>query len=487
MWEQIRANKRKSVVLVFSMALVLMALGAVIGAFISPSGGGAIMGIMLAGIVWLIMTMIAYSSGGKILMAASKAKKIEKKDHPQLYNVVEEMTIAAGLAKMPDIYIIDDMSMNAFAAGRDPDHAVVAVTAGLLGRLNRDELQGVIAHEMSHIQNRDVLFMTMLGIMLGAIVIIAEVFLRGMFYSSLGRRRSRNSSSKDGNQAQVIIMVVAILFAILAPILAQIIYFASSRRREYLADAGAALLTRYPEGLASALESISRDSRPMASVSKATAPMYISNPLAKRSAAGLTSTHPPIKERVRILRSMGGSASYDAYQRAWEKIGGAAAGALPASALKSSGEVKAREAHPDARKKKDTRRQLRQATDVLRKANRFVFLSCVCGLKLKLPPEFKSDHVACPRCSRDIAVPVAQMAVMERVADAIDKHAGKGGSSGGMGSLGMGSGNKPLVAVRNRPGPMKFKCTCGHTMKIPASFSRIDCPVCGAEIRIRDA
>ena len=416
MWEQIAANRRKSIVLVTSMALTLMLLGALIGSAISPNGG-AITGIAITGIIWFFMTIIAYSNGGKILMAASKAKKIQKQDHPQLFNIVEEMTIAAGMPKMPDIYIIDDMSINAFAAGRDPDNAVIAVTSGLLAKLNRDQIQGVVAHEMSHIKNRDVLFMTMLGVMLGVIVIISEIFLRSLWYSSAGRRRSR-SSSKGGGQAQLVLMVVAILFAILAPIIAHIIYFASSRRREYLADAGGALLTRYPEGLASALEAIKYDSRPMTSVSKAIAPMYISNPL-KMNATGLTATHPPIDERIRILRSMAGAVSYNEYQKAWEKVSGRNAGTLPASALSAGATLQARGASPET-KKTDPRQQFRQATDAIRKANRFAFLACACGLQFKIPPEFKGTNIICPRCGRDHKVSLARLMAMEQVADAID-------------------------------------------------------------------
>jgi heat shock protein HtpX len=418
MWEQIRANRIKSFILVICMALMLMLLGAVIGGAVSPRGGGAITGIAITGIVWFFLTMLAYSNGSRILMAASSAKKIEKKDHPQLFNIVEEMTIAAGLPKMPDIYVMDDMSINAFAAGRDPDNAVIAVTAGLLGKLNRDQIQGVVAHEMSHIKNRDVLFMTLLGVMLGVIVIISEIFMRSLWYSSMSGRRNRNSSSKGGGQAQAVMMVLAIVFAILAPILAQIIYFASSRRREYLADASGALITRYPEGLASALETIMHESKPMAKVSKAIAPMYISNPL-KMNASGLTSTHPPLEERIRILRSMAGGVSYNEYQQAWQKVSGRNAGSLPASALSGGVRAEARDASADV-KKPDPRQQMRQVTDVLRKVNKFMFLACPCGLQFKIPPEFKGEGITCPRCGRDNKVALAQLMATEQIADAID-------------------------------------------------------------------
>ncbi|UCG58978.1 MAG: M48 family metallopeptidase, partial [Phycisphaerales bacterium] len=255
MWELIRANKRNSIVLMALMAVVLLLLGFVIGlGFFGPEGG--LFGLLIATVVWLVLALISFSSGDQILLASSKARLVTHNDHPQLFNVVEEMKIAAGLPAMPKVYIIADPAPNAFATGRKPETASVAVTAGLLGRLNRDELQGVIAHEMSHILHRDILFVTLAGIMLGSIVLLSQVFLRGMFYSSMmgGSRRRYSGGGRGGDPTQLIMLIVAILAAILAPIMAYLLYFALSRRREYLADAGAARLTRYPEGLASALE-----------------------------------------------------------------------------------------------------------------------------------------------------------------------------------------------------------------------------------------
>ncbi len=490
MWEQIRANKRKSVVLVTVMAALLLAVGFIVGSALIPpldaSGPGryigGIGGLMVALAIWLVLSLTAYFGGDKILLASSKAHKIEKHDHPQLYNVVEEMTIASGMSKMPQIYVIDDMALNAFATGRSPDNAAVAVTAGLLARLNRDQLQGVIAHEMSHVMNRDVLFMTMIGVMVGSIVILADVFLRALWYSGGGRRRSRYSS-KGGGQAQLILMLVAVVLAILAPLLAQIIYFAASRRREYLADSSAAMLTRYPEGLASALETIARDTTPLRSANRTTAPMYIANPIKKRSISGLTSTHPPIEKRIQILRSIGGTVSYSTYQQAWKSVEGSAAGALPPSALKSTAQATVRDAHPEATTKPDRRRQMRQATDVLRKANRFLFMSCVCGLQMKLPPDFKHDHVKCPRCGRDVAVPVAQMAVMHQVADAIGKQQEQ--QPGAPAAPGSGA---PLEFVRKGKGWTSFKCACGSTVNLSPSFSGTvaTCAACGRTITIRN-
>ncbi|MHC4153976.1 MAG: M48 family metallopeptidase, partial [Planctomycetota bacterium] len=262
MWELIRINRRKSITLLGLMALCLLLLGYIIGMAVLGARG-AYFGLIIAAIVWLILLMVSFSSGDQILLAASRAKPVTHDVHPQLFNIVEEMKIK--------VYIINDPAPNAFATGRKPETASVAVTAGLLAKLNRDELQGVVAHEISHILHRDILFVTLAGIMLGSIVLLSQVFLRGMFYSSMGSRR-RYSSGSGGGQAQLILLVIAIVVAILAPIMAYLLYFALSRKREYLADAGGARLTRYPEGLASALEKIAGDPSPqLASVNKVTA------------------------------------------------------------------------------------------------------------------------------------------------------------------------------------------------------------------------
>jgi heat shock protein HtpX len=226
--------------------------------------------------------------------------------------VVEEMKIASALEKMPDVYIIDDPALNAFATGRDPNHSAIAITSGLLQILNRDELQGVIGHEISHIKNRDVRLMSLLTVLLGTIVILAWyawmfAFLGAANQSGGSSSRNKRGSGGGGNGGiQIFVALIAILLAILAPIFAQLIYFAVSRNREYLADASSALYTRYPEGLASALEKLSRSETPLKSANKATAPMYIINPFKKKgmSLSDLTSTHPPTAERIRILRSM---------------------------------------------------------------------------------------------------------------------------------------------------------------------------------------
>ena len=407
MWELIRANKRNSIVLMVLMAAVLLLLGFIIG--LSFFGlNGAFFGLTIAIAIWLILTLISFSGGDQILLAASKAKLVTHDVHPQLFNVVEEMKISAGLPAMPKVYIINDPAPNAFATGRKPESASVAVTAGLLGRLNRDELQGVIAHEMSHILHRDILFVTLAGIMLGSIVLLSQVFLRGMFYSSMtGSRRRYSSGSGGGGQAQLVMLIVAIVAAILAPLFAYLLYFALSRRREYLADAGAARLTRYPAGLASALEKIANDRSPqLATVNKVTAPMYIVNPFKKKKGmklSDLTSTHPPISERIRILRNMTHGASFEDYSNSYSSVTHAKT-VIPPSALTKE-DIALRQAGTEAGKKQRLESQMHQVGDIMRKVNGFLFLTCVCGLKLKIPPNFKAKVVKCPRCKRKLDLP----------------------------------------------------------------------------------
>lgn len=401
MWEQIRSNQIRSVILTVAMGMLLLVIGYSLGLSFMGSGIG---GLIIALILWVIMSMVAYFQGDGIFLALSRAKKIGRDDHPRLYNIVEEMKIASGLEKMPDIYIIDDSALNAFATGRNPNKAAVAVTSGLLQKLNRDELQGVIAHEMSHVVNRDVLLMAMVGVLLGTIVILAWFGTRMMFFSAMtgGRRNSRSSSG--GGQAQIIILVLALVMMILAPIAARFIYLAISRKREYLADASAVLYTRYPEGLASALEKLAASTHQLKSANQATAPMYITNPFRKKgmAASNLSSTHPPILERIRILRAMSG-ASLDNYNQAYREARHSSGGVIPASTLAAAGAVGLREAAPEVRPvepEPDKVGRTRETTDLVWRLNNYKIINCTCGTKLKVPPKFKGSKVRCPHCGR---------------------------------------------------------------------------------------
>ncbi len=395
MWELIRANRRKSMMLFILMGIGLALLGAAIGYALNPNGMG-IDGVIIALLIWIVMALISYYSGAKILLAASNAKKVSPEIHPQLFNVVEEMKIASGLP-MPEIYIINEEAPNAFAAGRSPKYAVVAVTAGLLTRLNRDELQGVIAHEMAHIYNRDIRFMTLAGVMLGSIVLISQTFLRGMFLTG-GGARYRSSNSNSG-QGQAIVMILALVLAILVPIFAGMLYYAISRKREYLADATGVRFSRYPEGLASALEKISGTKVEMKSANDITAPMYISLPFQKKKkASGLSSTHPPIEERIKILRAMGAT-GYMSYEKAYEEIKGGNSHIIPGSGLKEQDDPGIRKAFGDAAFS-DEKTTKRNTGDLMMAVNDYTFIECTCGLRIKVPPDYNKDSVTCTRCGK---------------------------------------------------------------------------------------
>ena len=297
MYEQISGNKRKSFFLVLFFLCLIFVLAWILG---ERTGLGSL-AFILAVIIAVAMTFGSYYASDKIVLAISKAKPVEKKDYPHLYNVVEGLAIAGGLPK-PRCYIIDDTAPNAFASGRNPKNSVIVVTKGLLQKLNRAELEGVIAHEMAHIKNYDILVMTLTVVMVGVVVLLSDWILRSFIWGGGKRRRS----SKEGGNAGAILVVVGLVLAILSPLIAQLIRLAISRKREFLADANGAFLTRYPPGLASALRKLDADKEPLEVANKATAHLYIVNPLKdiKGVVNKMYSTHPPIKERVAALEKM---------------------------------------------------------------------------------------------------------------------------------------------------------------------------------------
>ncbi len=332
MWEVARKNRRKSMILIMVMGIILIGLGFVIG-YTLIGEEGAFYGILFALILYFILLLVAFAGGKAVMLRMGNAKEVGPDEYQQLYNIVEEMRLAAGMPYMPKVYIIHDPAPNAFAAGMTPKNSVVAVTTGLLDMMSRDELQGVVAHEISHIINRDIRYMTIATIMVAAVAIMSQIFLRAMFFSG-GRSRG---GGKGGGQAQIIMLVIALALAILAPILIRLLYFALSRKREYLADASAARLTRYPEGLASALEKIGNSTLDLQSGGKANAPMYIANPLKKKGkkVRNLSSTHPPLENRIKILRAMGGAYSLGSYQQAYQAVTNKRSSVIPSSAIVS--------------------------------------------------------------------------------------------------------------------------------------------------------
>lgn len=314
--QQIEANRRASVVLGFLLILLLAALGAAITGVYAPEYW--IWGGVGSAVLGLIMALVARYDGANIVLSLSGAREANAIEDQVLRNVTEEMAIAAGIP-MPKLYVIEDSALNAFATGKDPKNGVVVVTTGLIGKLDRDELQGVVAHEMAHIRNFDIQFMTTIALIAGLIPLLADGFRRSLWHT--GGSRSR----RDNDNGAAIFMIVALILSILAPIFAVLLQLAVSRKREYLADATAAELTRYPEGLANALLKLSSDHEPLEAANRATQHMYIVNPFKAfhEGANTLFSTHPPIEDRVKALRGLMGQ-----YRRPVEQGGTAQAAEL---------------------------------------------------------------------------------------------------------------------------------------------------------------
>lgn len=296
LYTQSDKNTRNTYILMSVFLVFVIAMGWV---FSEAMGSSAI--LWFAVIFSILMSIGSYWYSDKIVLKMSKARLVEFEDNKELYRLVENLCITAGLP-LPKIYIINDTAPNAFATGRDPEHAVVAVTSGLLQKLNRSELEGVIAHELSHIGNRDILLATVVVVLVGIVALLADFFRYSLWFGG---------GNRDNNKGGGWIVIVAILLSILAPFFALLIQLAISRKREFLADADAALLTRYPEGLASALRKISADSEKLEVANRATAHLYFANPFKGKKVSKLLMTHPPVEERIASLTGMpasGGSA-----------------------------------------------------------------------------------------------------------------------------------------------------------------------------------
>ncbi|MDP6956392.1 MAG: M48 family metallopeptidase [Planctomycetota bacterium] len=411
MFELIHRNRRRSALLVVAMTLLLVAVGFFAGELLG-SGGGPL-GIVFALALMGGLFALSWFAGDKVLLAASKARPVDGESAPQLVNVVEEMSIAAGLSKPPAVYVIESNVPNAFATGRDPEHATVAITDRLLALLSREELQAVIAHEIGHIKHRDILYMTLLSVMAGSIALLSDVLMRWFWWGG-GRRRSRTSS--DSGQGELVLLLVGFLVVVFGALVARLVYLAASRTREYMADAGAAVFTRNPLALASALEKLGAEqagaSSEQGKTARASSPvppsaraMLIVSPALKAGAGkrsqspGLFSTHPPLAERIEILRQLGGQPnfSYGDYAGAFKRVSGKRASFFPSDAL-GEGAVSTMSfnaAEPAATELR------REALDGLRRGAGWRLWDCPCGARIKLPMELDRERaVACPRCGQ---------------------------------------------------------------------------------------
>ena len=305
-YDQISANRRNSLLLAVAVVVILAALGFSIGYALTGGPEGAAGTTVFAIVLGLLAALGSYFAGDQLVLAASGAKEVDANSAPQLFNVVREMAIAANVPP-PRMYLIEDTAPNAFATGRDPKHASIAMTTGLLQKLDREELQGVIAHEMAHVRNFDIRFSLIVGVLVGSIALLADFFLRWSFWGG-GTRRSRDRDGDGGAGLQAIMAVVALALAILAPIAARLVQLAVSRQREYLADASSVELTRNPHGIERALAKIAADQEVLEVANRATQHLYFTNPIKKfeERSANLFSTHPAIVDRINRLRELSG-------------------------------------------------------------------------------------------------------------------------------------------------------------------------------------
>ncbi|MCX6744807.1 MAG: M48 family metallopeptidase [Candidatus Parcubacteria bacterium] len=290
MYQQIDSNKRKTVLLIVIFIAFILLLGWLFG-YLTESG---YLGLGAAIIISTVMTLISYYAGDKVALSSSGAREITHDENKYVYHLVENLCITAG-TPLPKIYIIDDPNINAFATGRDPQHASIALTQGAIDKLTNEELEGVIAHELSHVKNYDIRLMMVVLVLVGVIALLADWLMRGLFHKG------------DNNKSAGIFIIVGIVIALLTPLIAELIKLAISRKREYLADADGSLLTRYPQGLANALEKIGQENvQPLKRAHNATAHLYIANPFGqtKKFLSGLFSTHPPLEDRIAKLRGM---------------------------------------------------------------------------------------------------------------------------------------------------------------------------------------
>lgn len=471
MWEQIRANRRRSVLLIMCIAALLVAMGWAFGELVIGPGAGPV-GVPI-GLTILGVQLLIYRFGAKsLLLQGTGARALEPEDSPRLFNIVEEMKLASGLQHMPRIYLIDDPAPNAFAMGRSAEDSAVAVTSGLLYRLDRDELQGVIAHEIAHINNRDIQYMTLAGVMIGSIIILSDWIWHSMRYGGRGRSRSSSRGSGGGH---AILLLIAVVIVIMAPILSQMLYYASSRRREYLADACGAQYTRYPAGLASALEKIAGSGLSLSSSNRAMAAMCIVNPKYAALAAepsSVFSTHPPTSERIRILRNMAG-AGLAAYESAFSEVKGRSV--IGGRTLAEAPAVGVRK--PSGKGPIETRHDARGVA--LRRSG-YVGVTCgTCGAQMSVAPTYMEDKIRCIRCATLLPLPAAGTPLTEGT-EAL--------TAGGIfPAREKAEPEGPMEYVRTGTGWENFRCRCGGTVQLSPRFSapHTHCPRCQRRIAIK--
>jgi heat shock protein HtpX len=434
-------------------------------------------GALIAAVIWVVMLLTSLYASDTILLEASRAREVSRETYPQLFNVVEEMVIAGSLPAMPKVYVVADPAPNAFAMGKSPQKSHLCVTAGLLALCSRDELQGVVAHEIGHIMNRDVLYMTVAASMLGSVLLLSDYFLRSLRYSAVRFTSRSGKAGKAAGKSAGVFLLVAVLLAVLGPVFARILYFSISRKREFLADATSARLTRYPEGLASALDKIGKYPGSLSAAPAVTAPFCIVNPGSQSLSDSVMSTHPPLSQRIKILRAMSRGAGYLDYLKAYVEVTRNRAALVPQSDLKDAGHVDIRAPHDEPFTQPQVEEVRRRAGEIIRAMNDFYFITCPCGVKLKLPPEFAGREATCPRCGRKHEVKKPDAGTF----------AGVLRSTAAMDSPRQAREQKVEIV----PGKWQsISCqVCGHPYEISPRFSgsRLTCSSCGSVIRFSPA
>ena len=482
MWELIAANRRRSIILFSLMGIVLLLLGSIIGYHVFDYTSWY-WGTAIAFLCWAVLAGLSFFQGDRLILSMVKANKANPNHYPMLYNVVDEMRIASGLPYRPHVFVIPEKAPNAFATGKNSKSGSIVVTTGLITILNRDELQGVIAHETAHLLNRDIVFMTHASIMLGSIVFLSDVFLRSFLYSG---GRFGKVRRKAMNRGIVFVYLASLIFAVLSPLIAQVLYYAISRKREFLADATAARLTRYPTGLASALHKISISTYSIAkenqTVTKAIAPFYIVNPFQNQMRLINFNTHPPLEKRIAILNKLRHSVNYLTYQKVYSSVcgeKGKSSNILPRSALNELSLVAVRVAEVIENQK--TNENIidihRENEDRIKAEENYRFLQCTCGMKIKVPEEFNKTHIQCPKCKKTVFIPsnesTSDSLNNEKDFSDVQKRTDENGK---------------VEFIYNRKGESweTFSCICGSAKQISPCFkgNHIFCTQCERDIKI---
>jgi heat shock protein HtpX len=498
MWALVRANRLQTALLVAVSLAVSVVIGYVLGRLagmalgVGPRVEAGLVGVEVAIVVWILITVVTSYQGDALILAAAGAEPIEFKDHPQFCNVVEEMALAANLGRTPKPFVIHEQAMNAFATGIRPESTAIAVTAGALSRLNRDQLQGLVAHEIAKIAHGDVLFLSLVSLMTGA------VFSRTSRRDTFSRNPRYMRGSAPMPAGQRLARALCGSLALFAPVYAVFIAMGVVRKRVYLADAAAALYTRYPEGLAGALHVISGDPFTLVHANRGIATLCTINPFKKEMGIHtpflLGATHPPTKTRIGILRRIHSGVSLGAYQRAWQTETGAKGRLMPEAALKAVRPLPIRAGEHASETATGSAERLRATGDLVRRLHDYLFLGCACGMRIKLPPTYPRDHVGCPRCGRLCAVPTAALltgAARAAAVEAAAVHAdatleGRDTEREAAARERALTAPPALVITRTTPGWMTFKCTCGTPNQLSPSFGAPNtvCPECKAKIAI---